>query len=289
MWETLWHKNGCDSGTVWRQVEKGGLRLTSRFVTQSSWLAVPFTSRETTGDEGGLGGKRMRSGLNMSTRQISHLCGDVHWADAFEGKRWERSEARLIVKAAERNVSEGYMLWEKKSSEDRALRSIDMEGMGRRGIHEGESESRSVTSSSLWPLGLHSPWNSSGQNTGVGGFSLLQGIFIQRYRRNVSQWQEIDFRKEMMIRVSNIAGKSGKEKTDKAIGLGNMVVGKRDEGSVNELADSGSQNSVACWALGQQTSKPCRNSGWAWEKDDRYSLRIAVCSPSSLRPTEELP
>lgn len=50
----------------------------------------------------------------------------------------------------------------------------------------------------------------------------------------------------MMIRVFNIAGKSAKEKTDKAIGLGNIVVGKLDEGSVNELVDSGSQNSVAC-------------------------------------------
>ena len=29
----------------------------------------------------------------------------------------------------------------------------------------------------LWPHGLYSPWNSPGQNTGVGGLSLLQGIF----------------------------------------------------------------------------------------------------------------
>ena len=29
----------------------------------------------------------------------------------------------------------------------------------------------------LWPHGLYSPWNSPGQNTGVGGHSLLQGIF----------------------------------------------------------------------------------------------------------------
>ena len=39
------------------------------------------------------------------------------------------------------------------------------------------SESRSVMSDSLWPHGLYSPWNSPGQNTGVGSFSLLQGIF----------------------------------------------------------------------------------------------------------------
>ena len=32
-------------------------------------------------------------------------------------------------------------------------------------------------SDSLWPYGLYSPWNSPGQNTGVGSCSLLQGIF----------------------------------------------------------------------------------------------------------------
>ena len=40
-----------------------------------------------------------------------------------------------------------------------------------------ESESCSVVSDSLRPHGLYSPWNSPGQNTGAGSFSLLQGIF----------------------------------------------------------------------------------------------------------------
>ena len=44
-------------------------------------------------------------------------------------------------------------------------------------LFESESESRSVVSDSLWPNGLYSPWNSLGQNTGVGSLSLLQGIF----------------------------------------------------------------------------------------------------------------
>ena len=39
-----------------------------------------------------------------------------------------------------------------------------------------ESESCSVISDSLRPQGLYSPWNSPGQNTGVGSLSLLQGI-----------------------------------------------------------------------------------------------------------------
>ena len=39
------------------------------------------------------------------------------------------------------------------------------------------SESRSAVYNSLQPDGLHSPWNSPRQNTGVGSLSLLQGIF----------------------------------------------------------------------------------------------------------------
>ena len=39
------------------------------------------------------------------------------------------------------------------------------------------SKSCSVVSDSLRPHGLYSPWNSPGQNTGVGSRSLLQGIF----------------------------------------------------------------------------------------------------------------
>ena len=44
-------------------------------------------------------------------------------------------------------------------------------------ILQSESGSCSVDSDSLQPHGVYSPWNSSGQNTGVGSLSLLQGIF----------------------------------------------------------------------------------------------------------------
>ena len=40
------------------------------------------------------------------------------------------------------------------------------------------SESHSVVSDSLKPHGLYSSWNSPGPNSGVGSFSLLQGIFL---------------------------------------------------------------------------------------------------------------
>ena len=46
-----------------------------------------------------------------------------------------------------------------------------------------ENESHSVVSDSLWPHGLYSPWNSPGQNTGVGSLSLLQGIFRTQVSR----------------------------------------------------------------------------------------------------------
>ena len=45
---------------------------------------------------------------------------------------------------------------------------------------KSESESCSVVSNSLQPRGLYSPWNSPGQNTGVGSRFLLQRIFLSQ-------------------------------------------------------------------------------------------------------------
>ena len=42
---------------------------------------------------------------------------------------------------------------------------------------KGSHSVMSVMSDYLWPHGLYSPWNSPGQNTGVGSLCLLQGIF----------------------------------------------------------------------------------------------------------------
>ena len=59
-----------------------------------------------------------------------------------------------------------------------------------REVHGNESESRSAVSDSLWPHGLYSPWNSPGQNTGVGNLSLLQGIFpTQGSNPHLLHWQ----------------------------------------------------------------------------------------------------
>ena len=55
-----------------------------------------------------------------------------------------------------------------------------------------DSESRWVVSDSLWPYGLYSPWNSPGQNTGVGSLFLLQGIFpTQRLNPGLPQHKQI--------------------------------------------------------------------------------------------------
>ena len=43
-------------------------------------------------------------------------------------------------------------------------------------LHSMKNESCSVMSNCLPPHGLYSPWNSPGQNTGVGSLSLLQGL-----------------------------------------------------------------------------------------------------------------
>ena len=40
-----------------------------------------------------------------------------------------------------------------------------------------KNESHSIMSDSLQPHGLYSPWNSPGQNTEVGSWFLVQGIF----------------------------------------------------------------------------------------------------------------
>ena len=47
-------------------------------------------------------------------------------------------------------------------------------------------------SDSLLPHGLYSPWNSPGQNTGVGSLALLQGIFLtQELNRGLLRRRQI--------------------------------------------------------------------------------------------------
>ena len=64
-----------------------------------------------------------------------------------------------------------------ETSEITSKRSVVSSVEGKKQDSVIESEGRSVVSDSLQPRGLYGPWNSPGQNTGVGGLSLLQGIF----------------------------------------------------------------------------------------------------------------
>ena len=60
------------------------------------------------------------------------------------------------------------------------------------GSNAHESESHSVMFDCLQPHRLYSPWNSLGQNTGVGSLSLLQGIFpTQGSTLGLRHWRQI--------------------------------------------------------------------------------------------------
>ena len=84
----------------------------------------------------------------------------------------------------------GINLWfSEVISDNYSMRSIGwfqadngLEGFRKRdcsvGCEKCESERFSVVSDCLWPHRLYSPWDSPGQNTGVGSLSLLQGIFL---------------------------------------------------------------------------------------------------------------
>ena len=79
---------------------------------------------------------------------------------------WYRGDSRIQAKIIAARS------WKTKDGRDDVLRCF------KKITDESGSESPSVTSSSLQPHGLYSPWNSPGQNTGVYSHSLLQGFFL---------------------------------------------------------------------------------------------------------------
>ena len=75
------------------------------------------------------------------------------------------------------------------------------------------SESHSVVSDSLWPHGLYSPWNSPGQNTGVGSLWLLQGIFqTQEWNPGLPRCRQILYQLSHNTSWSIRAGRSKRHK-----------------------------------------------------------------------------
>ena len=85
------------------------------------------------------------------------------WKDPDAGKDWRQ----------EKRITEDEMVaWHHRLNGHEFEQTLgDSEGQG-----SLVSESCSVVSYSLQPQGLYSPWNSPGQNTGVGSLSLLQWI-----------------------------------------------------------------------------------------------------------------
>ena len=70
-----------------------------------------------------------------------------------------------------------------------------------------EGESCSVVPNSLRPHGLYSPWNSPGQNTGVGSLSLLQGILpTQGSNPGIPHCRWILYRLKKRIKQEEVCG-----------------------------------------------------------------------------------
>ena len=81
-----------------------------------------------------------------------------------------------------------------------------------------ESESRPVVPNSLRPHGLHSPWNSPGQNTAVGSLSLLQGIFpTQESNQGLLHCRRILY--QLNYQGSPERGFTGKENSEITVSL----------------------------------------------------------------------
>ena len=70
-----------------------------------------------------------------------------------------------------------YIVWKAVSMHRLHLGSRELCFSSLKAKVKSETDGHSVVSDSLRPRGLYSPWNSPGQNTGVGSLSLLQGIF----------------------------------------------------------------------------------------------------------------
>ena len=68
-------------------------------------------------------------------------------------------------------------IYEKTSPESGQRGNLPQQNKAHKWQSERKVKVNSVVSDSLQPHGLYSPWNSPGQNTGVGSLALLQGSF----------------------------------------------------------------------------------------------------------------
>ena len=122
--------------------------------------------------------RELRSGLDkgggLETGREEQTQGDVHrrTSDVFPG-RWEGT-----ARATGMMMTLGGQILDWKSYNCCAVKTSKNLLSGWSAFLEGEVKvTHSVVSDSLQPHELYSPWNSPGQNAGVGSNSLLQGIF----------------------------------------------------------------------------------------------------------------
>ena len=109
----------------------------------------------------------------MLADRSMHMCSTV-FDKGTKVSQWRRHS---LLKNAAWTIKYAYA---KKKRKTMTLNSYQVKifiSLLAMGLNISESESHSVVSNSLWPHGLYSPWNSPGQNTGVGSLSLLQRIF----------------------------------------------------------------------------------------------------------------
>ena len=83
-------------------------------------------------------------------------------------RKWQPSPVFLPGKSHEQKSVVSYSPWGLTKSD--TIECTRQEHILQREREKwSQSESCSVVSDSVWPHGLYSPWNSPGQNTGVGG------------------------------------------------------------------------------------------------------------------------
>ena len=157
-----------------KDLGEGDQKLHSRQILPFCWICCPFPGGSA-GKESACNGRNLglipglgRSPVkgNSYPLQYSGLEYSMDWmVHGVSKSRTERlwlSEAQIVTCSAPKVL----MTWG---------RTLYIHAIAR--SSQSESESCSVMSDSLQLHGLYSPWNSPGQNTGVGTHSLLRGIF----------------------------------------------------------------------------------------------------------------
>ena len=140
---------------------------------------------------------------NQTIRQNKAWIVLTQSKDRGGSKTFNKEESRYSSLCGSRNVLCVVVIWiiMRNFQRKRAVKGPSEEngksvlGGPELPCHKGEvewSESRSVVSHSLRARGLHSPWNSPGQSTGVGSLSLLQGIFpTQGSDPGLPHWKQV--------------------------------------------------------------------------------------------------